>query len=279
MTGIVVCAERSPAGRHAVRWAAAEARRQVLPLTVVATDPRRARSVRHSVFADALAVVRAVVPGLPVLGGASGEPLPGMLRRLSASAGVLVLPATMPDLTTVVTDAYCPVVVVPAREPSPEAVNGPVVLGAAPWTAEGVFALAFQAASERRAPLRAVRVWSEAPVDLGWPRPEWDCADERARRDLELALSASTVVHPEVPVEMVVVEDRPADILVAVSYGARLLVVGRSARGALLAGIAGSPVDDLLRDACCPVMVVPDYGPPRTTLLPTASRARALAGF
>jgi nucleotide-binding universal stress UspA family protein len=202
-----------------------------------------------------------------------------MLCRLSADATALVLPATLPELTTVVADAYCPVVVVPARDPSPKAVNGPVVLGAAPWTSEGVFALAFQAASERRAPLRALRVWSERPVDPRWPRPEWDCADERARRELEQALSAWTIVHPEVPVEMVVVEDHTSDILVAVSYGARLLVVGRSAHGALLAGIARSPVDDLLRNACCPVLVVPDDGPPRTALLPTAGRARAFAGL
>jgi nucleotide-binding universal stress UspA family protein len=280
MTGsVVVCAERSPAGMRAVRWATAEARRRELTLTVVATDPRRARTVRHSVFADALAVVQAAVPGLPVLGGAPGESLPSMLRRLSADAAALVVPATLADLATVVADAYCPVVTVPARDPAPDAGNGPVVLGVAPWTTEGTIALAFEAASERSAPLRAVRGWSEPPVDLRWPRPDWDGAEERARRDLELALSAWTVIHPEVPVERTVVEDRPADLLLALSYCARLLVVGRSARGALLSGIAGSPVNDLLRGACCPVLVVPDDGPPRTTWLPTASRARALAGF
>jgi nucleotide-binding universal stress UspA family protein len=276
---VVVCAERSPAGMRALKWAAAEARRQGSPLTVVPADPHRARRVRRSVFADALAVVSAAVPGLPVLGGASGESLPAMLRRLTAGAAALVVPATLPELTTVVAGAYCPVVVVPARDPAPEAVRGPVVLGAAPWTTDEVIALAFQAASEYKAPLRAVRVWSEPPVDLGWPRPEWDGAGERARRELESALSAWTIAHPEVPVEMVVVEDRPADILVAVSYCSRLLVVGRSARGALLAGVAGSPVDDLLRLACCPVLVVPDDGLPRARWLPTASRARALAGF
>jgi len=276
---VVVCAERSPAGMRALKWAAAEARRQGAPLTVVPPDPHHARRARRSAFADALAVVSAAVPGLPVLGGASGESLPAMLRGLSAGAAALVVPASLPDLTTVVADAYCPVVIVPARDPSPEAVHGPVVLGAAPWTADEVIALAFRAASERKAPLHAVRVWSQPPVDLGWPRPEWDGAGERARRELESVLSAWTIAHPEVPVEMVVVEDRPSDILIAVSYCSRLLVLGRSARGALLTGVAGSPVDDVLRQTCCPVLVVPDDGPPRTRWLPTARRARALAGF
>lgn len=77
---------------------------------------------------------------------------------------------------------------------------------------------------------------------------------------------------------MMVVQDHPADFLVALSHGAQLLVLGRSARGALLAGIAGSPVDALLASAGCPVMVVPADGPSRTTWLPTADRALALTG-
>ena len=283
MTGTVtVCADRSPAGPRAVKWATAEARRHALPLTIVAPDPRRARSVRHSAFADALAAVRAVVPGVPVLGGRTDEALPAMLRRLSARAAALVVPATLPDLATVVADAYCPVVTVPAHNPVPEAVNGPVVLGAAPWTAEGVIELAFQTASDRKAPLRAVRVWSEPRIDVGWLRPdriaERHSAEERARRELELALSGWTIAHPDVPVEMTVVQDHPTEFLLRLSHRAQLLVLGRSARGALLAGIAGSPVDTLLRSAACPVMVVPAEGPPRTTWLPSWDRAKALTG-
>jgi nucleotide-binding universal stress UspA family protein len=91
-------------------------------------------------------------------------------------------------------------------------------------------------------------------------------------------LSPWTVIHPDVSVERLVVQDCRADILVALSQRARLLVLGRSARGALLAGIAGSPVELLIRAAGCPVVVVPAAGPPRTTWLPSRIRGWAFTG-
>jgi nucleotide-binding universal stress UspA family protein len=276
---VTVCTDRSPAGLRALKWAASEARRRALPLQVVTPEPRR-RGMRSSV-ADALAAVGAAAPGLPVLGRTTRRPLPESLRRLSAGAATLVVPATLADVTAVVANSYCPVVAVPASDPTREAEHGPVVLGAAPWTADRVLGLAFQEASDRNAPLRVVRVWSEPSIDLGWLRPDratrWDCAEERARLELEMALSAWTVIHPDVPVEMMVVQDHAADFLVTLSYSARLLVLGRSARGVLLSSIAGSPVDVLLRNAHSPVLVVPSEGPPRTTWLPSRNRARALA--
>jgi nucleotide-binding universal stress UspA family protein len=74
-----------------------------------------------------------------------------------------------------------------------------------------------------------------------------------------------------------VVQDRPADLLLAMSARAQLLVVGRSERGTLLAGVAGSPVDTLLRAHWCPIVVVPPGGPPRTTWLPSRSRGWAIS--
>jgi nucleotide-binding universal stress UspA family protein len=130
--------------------------------------------------------------------------------------------------------------------------------------------------------VRAVRVRPEPRVDLGWLRPdriaEWDCAEQRVRHELELALSAETIIHPEVAVETMIVQDRPASFLVAISHSAQLLVLGRTARGAQVAEIAGSPIDALLRSSACPVMIVPSDGPPRSTLLQTRERAKALAG-
>lgn len=165
MTGPVsVCTHRSPAGLRALQWATDEARRRALPLRAVTPEPGHPRSARRSTFADALATVRAAVPGLPLPGCTSRESVPATLRRLSAGAAALVVPATLPDLTAVVAGSYCPVVTVPARDPLPAAEHGPVVLGAAPWTHNAVIGLAFQQASERKAPLRAVRVWSDPRI-------------------------------------------------------------------------------------------------------------------
>ena len=71
-------------------------------------------------------------------------------------------------------------------------------------------------------------------------------------------------------------EDRAAELLVAFSHRARLMVVGRSERGALLAGLSESPVAAHLRAARCPVLVVPAEGPPRTTWLPSHERGWAV---
>jgi nucleotide-binding universal stress UspA family protein len=76
-----------------------------------------------------------------------------------------------------------------------------------------------------------------------------------------MSLTAWRIVHPEVDVQPVVARHRAADVLSGLARDARLLVLGRSARGALLAGLLGSPVRDVLRAAPCPVLVVPPRRP------------------
>jgi nucleotide-binding universal stress UspA family protein len=125
-----------------------------------------------------------------------------------------------------------------------------------------------------------VRAWTERGIDLGRLRPgpiaEWDRAEEQVRREVALTISLWRVIHPDVDVRCVTVHDEAAELLVALSHHARLLVLGRSARGALLGGLSESPVTALLRAARCPVLVVPREGPPRTTWLPDRERGWAL---
>jgi nucleotide-binding universal stress UspA family protein len=284
MTGrpVVVCADPSAAGHGALRWAAAEADRRDAPLHIVIGDSRaRSRSGRRGVFADALATVRDAVPGLEVLGGSTRGPVRDELQELSADAAVVVVPATLPDTAAVVASSYCPVVVVPSDAP-PATEAGPVVLAIAPWTGEDVVDLAFEEASGQHTPLFVVRAWTEPGIDLGRPRSgpiaEWDRAEERACRELELAISPWRVSHPDVDVRCVAVDDDAAELLVALSHRARLLVLGRSTRGALLGGPSESPVTALLRTAPCPVLVVPPEGRPRTTWLPDRARGWAFTG-
>jgi nucleotide-binding universal stress UspA family protein len=122
-----------------------------------------------------------------------------------------------------------------------------------------------------------VRAWTEPGIDLGMLRPdriaEWDHAEERVLHDLEIALSPWPIIHPELDVRVVAVQDRPAELLVALSHRARMVVVGRSERGGFLGGFSESPVSALLREARCPVLVVPAEGPPRTPWLPGRARA------
>jgi nucleotide-binding universal stress UspA family protein len=278
---VVVCADRSAAAHRALRWAAAEARRRNAPLHVVATG-QPAPKAAGSLFADAVATVSASVSGLPILGGGrSAGPVAGTLRELSAEAAVVVVPTTLPELSRVVAECYCPVVAVPEQGPEAAAERGPVVLGAAPWTGEEVVELAFREADARRADLIAVRTWSDPLIDIGSLRPEqlrrWGRAEECARHELELELSPWTVIYPRVHAEAIVVQDRPTEFLLALSHRARLLVLGRSQRGALLGLIAGSPAGDLLRATRCPVLVVPATGPPRSTWLPAGTHGWTLS--
>jgi nucleotide-binding universal stress UspA family protein len=279
VTGAVtVCADGTAAGHAAVRWAAAEARRRSAPLDLVVAD---CAADDGPPFSRALSALRRAAPGLPGLGHPARHSAVDTLRRSSADATALVIPSTLPDLNQVVAESYCPVVIVPDGTAAASA-DGPVVLAAAPWTGDEVFAAAFSEAQDRSARLLVVRVWNDPRIDLGRLLPariaRWDATVVRARRELEAALSAWRVAHPRVVVDSTVVQDSLADFLLAMSYRAGLVVVGRSARGALLAGLAGSPVAALTGHAHCPVMVVPTAGPPRWALLPSRGRGLALAG-
>src|SRR6476469_9523215 len=257
---VVVGVARSTAGHRALRWATAEARRREVPLCVLATAADRSPDADRSLFADVRAAVGERLTALPVVRVRSAHPVVDRLRTLSAQASMVVVPAALPGLTELVATSYSAVVVVPEREVA----DGPVVLGAAPWTGDEVFALAFGEAAQRGTGLIAVRVR--------------DHAVERARDDLELALSPWTVIYPEVRVEQMVVPDQTTALLLDLSTRAQLLVLGRSARGALLGLIVGSPAVDLLGAAQCPVVVVPAAGPPHSTWWPNDLACRAPSG-
>ncbi|WP_214364464.1 universal stress protein [Pseudonocardia sp. H11422] len=266
MTGgapITVCADLSAAGAAAVRWAATEASRTGSELRVVVPDCAARPLSGRAAFTATLGTVRGVDPDLSVRAEATGAPAGAALRALSAASSLVVAPGGAAGLRRIVADTHCPVVFVPMmpRDP-PDGHDGvPVVLGAATWTGEAAVELAFRAAAARAAPLYAVRAWSDPRIDLGRILPSrlarWDATVERIRRELGMALAAAAAVHPGVRVELLVVEDRPAEFLLALSQRAQLLVVGRSLRAVLFAGIAGSPAEALARRAGCPVMVVP----------------------
>jgi nucleotide-binding universal stress UspA family protein len=275
---VVVGTDRSTAGHRALRWATAEARRTGAPLCVLSAAPDRSPAADRSLFADVLAAVESRVPL-----GRRGHPVPDRLRTLSAEASMVVVPATFAGLAELVAASYSPVVVVPERD----AEDGPVLLGAAPWTGEEVFDLAFRGAAQRCVGLVAVRTWTEARVDLGrtrrrtpgpGPPGSVDRATERVRRDLDLALSAWTVIYPTVQVERIVAQDHATALLRELCVRAQLLVLGRSGRGALLGLVVGSPAVDLLGGAQCPLLVVPSAGPPRSTWWPTGFPSRVLPG-
>lgn len=202
------------------------------------------------------------------LAALAGRPaLVDRLARAAAGARMLVVPQRLAGVDELVETAYEPVAVVPDE---PSHTRGPVVLALAPRTSDEAVDAAFDAAAQRGAPLLAVRV---RDPERALPATRDDQAEAVAeeRRDWWDRLSAWHVTHPDVPVEVQVAEGDPALELVDLSLRARLLVLGRSGRGRVLASVAASPVAPVTLRARCPVLVVPPPGPPRRSWWPRSS--------
>jgi hypothetical protein len=136
--------------------------------------------------------------------------------------------------------------------------TGRIVLAVAPGTAQRVVDTAFALAAERGSRLLAVRTWHDPELPLGgWLHPDrtarWDAAHAKARRELDRALEGAEATHPGVDVSTVVIDDDLVPFLTALTTRAELLVLGRSTRP----GHRACPLDALVRQATCPVLVVP----------------------
>ena len=133
-----------------------------------------------------------------------------------------------------------------------------IVVALTPGAPADVVDAAFALAAERGVPVLAVRAWHDPGVPLGgWLRPHgtahWDALRQKAQEELDSAVGHAKAAHPAVQVGTVVVDDDPVPFLAALSARAALLVLGRPRHP----GQQASPVDALVRQAACPVLVVP----------------------
>jgi nucleotide-binding universal stress UspA family protein len=133
-----------------------------------------------------------------------------------------------------------------------------IVVAVPPGTATDAVDAAFELAAERGIPVLAVRAWHDPDVPVGgWLRPHgtarWDALHEKAREELDRAVEHAKAAHPAVEVGTVVVDDDPVPFLAALSARAELLVLSRPRRP----GQEVSPVDALVRQSVCPVLIVP----------------------
>jgi nucleotide-binding universal stress UspA family protein len=138
-------------------------------------------------------------------------------------------------------------------------VSGLVVVGVDGTTAAHralVFALA--EAHLRGTSLDAVTVWRQPYAQTiavdGTLLPDPGC--EAADR-LEASLARVHADDWGVPVQRRVLYGQPAEMLARAALGAHLLVVGSRGRSPLTGVLLGSVAQQLLRDAPCPVTVVP----------------------
>jgi nucleotide-binding universal stress UspA family protein len=159
------------------------------------------------------------------------------------------------------TQARCPVVAVPAPE-APDEQRREVVVGAdgSPG-ADRALDYGFRVAAETGQPLVAVRAWSEPPQVVTGLRMSLvhDLAEIERYEAAELARDVLpwSEKYPAVPVERLVVQGHPAQVLLRRARNARLLVVGSRGHGDLHAAFLGSVSHAVLHHTKGPVAVVP----------------------
>lgn len=287
---VVVGYDGSDGARRALGWAAEEARRRraVLQVTVCTdwhpvSSPEAAgvvlsapdlHEVGRQVADDAVARLTADHPGVHVRTEvrAWSPPVPALLAE-SERAQLVVLGSrgrgAFADLllgstsAQVAVHAHCPVVVV--RPPGAEEDGGAGVVVGVDGSPASRAALAFavETAAQRRAPLRAVRVW-QVPSLWGSGQHHAPGAHEgdleRAEQTLLDADLASTLAAAgdaaAVDGRGVVVQGHPVEALLRAAAGADLLVVGSRGSGGFRGLLLGSVSRAVLHHARRPVAVV-----------------------
>ncbi|BCJ49352.1 universal stress protein [Actinoplanes sp. NBRC 14428] len=280
---IIVATDGTAPARAAVRWAAREADRRGLALRIVYAYDWEwregrfdysnqyvdvARQLAEAVTVSGLDQAREVAPGIRIerdtlLGHAASQ-----LLTIAGNAELMVLgnrgrggfaSLLLGSVSQrVATHAPCPVVVVRGRE---EVTDGPVAVGVddSP-AAEQVLATAFEVAATRGAALAvvhsylpAVPLWLSSSVPaVEISTPEEDAAE---RERLEQIVAPWRAKFPDVPVETILTHESAAGVLVGVSHGAQLVVVGTHDHGAVAGTFLGSTVMQLLHHANCPVFI------------------------
>lgn len=288
--GILVGVDGSEPSNAAVVWAAREAALRHVPLTLihmlnaaVPMYPEMPLSMGMGIWRDEdgrRVLQHAVKVAEDVIG--TGRPVPvstelkcsppvHTLVQLSENADMLVVGShgrsavgrgLLGSVSSgVIRRANCPVAVIRDETEHPEA---PVVVGIDGSPAsELATALAFEEASRRGAELKAVHAWSDIEaVEL--PGLDWTVFKEDADRILAERLAGWQEQYPDVPVQRVVVCDRPARQLIKQAESAQLVVVGSHGRGAVGAMLLGSVSNSVVHSTSTPVIVArPVHTPSR----------------
>jgi nucleotide-binding universal stress UspA family protein len=278
----------TPESLAALEWAAVEAGRRGTELRVAHVwEPRRVsgaeersgssdeqeRWVRQGVE-DSVRGLTERHPGLAVSTHIRrGEAAEGLLE-ISDGARMLVLGSRGRGVLLgfllgsvgreVIAEANLPVVLVRADLKGDAEATGEIVVGqhGEPEDSAEALRFAFETAAACEAPLRAVRAWSLPPV-FSYSPGSLRLLDEAGgpvpfeRKALTAALAPWRERFPDVPVTEHVEMGSAGEVLLSVSTGARLTVVGRRAHRSAIGSRLGSVADAVIHHAPCPVAVVP----------------------
>lgn len=279
--------------RGAAAFAVVEARRRgvgvhivhAVPLTtaggeplVVGADGATLSSVGGQILNAVARRVEHALGELPVstelFHGSAVTALVGASRH----AGVVVLQhrtggvrpriPTLSVANAVAAHAHAPVVVVPSDWKAEDAAAGVVVAGIGDAaTARLIACGALAEARARGARVRLVHAWRfddyyDDVVFQGAAGPEHE---QHLRHELAAAVAPALADYPDVTVEQVVVHTRAADLLVAESESADLVVVARHLARTPWSPHLGSTVRAVLRESASPVLVLDPETRPEVT--------------
>ncbi|CAM01723.1 nucleotide-binding universal stress UspA family protein [Saccharopolyspora erythraea NRRL 2338] len=281
---VVAGVDGSSSAIHAVRWAAAEARRRNTYLRLVFADvfsmvfipdmPAVAlpepytTAVRRQAerwLEQAKDVAEAAMDGLAVRTEVHVGQAATVLIRQSLEAQLVVVGSRgLGALTGLIVGSvavalsahgHCPVAVIPGPETAlPDA---PAVVGVDGSSAgEKALTTAFESASRRGVVLRAVHTWHSVSGDKAWwTEGDWETAQTDEERWLAEQLAGWCAKYPEVEVRRYVSYDRPARALLEHAQHAQIVVVGARGRGGFTGLLLGSTSQQLLHHSPCPVVV------------------------
>lgn len=283
-SGVAVGVDGSAEARVAVDWAAREAARRGMRLTLVHVLPGATMQawVQAPLPADYYEELRrageeilaAAVQDARAAGGdelvdvdeqiVTGAPVPALVD-ISKQAGLIVVGSRglgkwgrrlLGSVSTgLVQHARCPVAVIHDTDPLiPHPAQAPVVVGIDGSPAsEHATEIAFDAASRRGVELVAVHTWRDA----GYVLPGDDWSEVQPEEDMLLAerLAGYQERYPDVRVRRVVKRDQPARCLLEEAENAQLLVVGSHGRGGFTGMLLGSVSSEVVQSARIPVIV------------------------
>ncbi len=277
---VVAATDGGAEGTRAVRFAAREAARRGATLHLVHVVPqelypvveddsleRRGNEVLHA----AVAVAYEEEPGLTVTATlVAGSRVPSIVGEVEPGDVAIVCSRGPNDLsriwtgsttTGVAARAACPVLVLPPRYDAARPRTGRVTVGVQrPDQSETLLATAFAEAVASGARLLLLHAWRlpSGYDDIITNRTAGDPWARHMTAQLEEAVAGPRASHPDVPIEVRAVHGQPARVLVDAAVGSDRLVIGKPEHGGFVHHLGGT-ARGVLREASCPVLVVPAH--------------------
>ena len=113
----------------------------------------------------------------------------------------------------------------------------------------------------RQATLAVVHAWTDSSVGAGTHASAFSVDLDQAQQDAQSTLDDlldTAALSPDVRIERHVLMGPAATVLLDVAVAADLLVVGSRGRGGVAGLLLGSVSHACMKDATCPVVVIPD---------------------